>query len=100
MNFEIIKEESKGLFAVLLVKDIKELNEFFGSDWTIVAKKLLYSVLFTDCGNNCLGFETIGLLWDAYVIVWREPGMSGKGTKAKDRFIKVVNFEASFNCFI
>jgi hypothetical protein len=32
MNFEIIKEESKGLFAILLVKDIKELNEFFGRD--------------------------------------------------------------------
>jgi hypothetical protein len=32
MNFEIIKEESKGLFAVFLVKDIKELNKLFGSD--------------------------------------------------------------------
>jgi hypothetical protein len=100
MNFEIVKKESEGLFAVLPVKNIEELNKFFGCYWAIVAEKLLNSILFADCGNNCLGFESIGLLRDAYVIMWREPGMSGKGTKAKDRFIKVVNFEASFYGFI
>jgi hypothetical protein len=30
MNFEIIKKESEGLFAVLPVKNINKLDEFFG----------------------------------------------------------------------
>jgi hypothetical protein len=82
------------------VKDIKELNEFFGRDWAIVAEKLLNSILFANCGNNCLCFESIGLLWDANVIMWGEPWMSGKSAEAKHRLIKVVNLQTSCLGFI
>lgn len=89
MNFEIIKKESKGLLVVLLVKDIKELNELFGCDRAIVAQKLLNSILFADRSYYSLGFESITLLRDAYVVMLGEPCMGGKGAETEYCLVKI-----------